>query len=221
MKIGLIADIHAQVDSLEKAFEIFERERVDQILCAGDLVERGYDGDAVVRRIQERNIPCVRGNHDEDAIENQAWWRREMDPDNVQKILKRLEAGTDSLESYLLTDSTLDYLKQLPFSLRFTFESWNILLVHGSPKSNTQYLTPSLPERIIAESVEDLDGIDILICGHSHTPMKRLVQGILVLNPGSTCYAGNPRYSNTCAVLTLPTLRYEVFSLATGNQIVI
>jgi len=38
---------------------------VDNIVCAGDLVGRGPEEDRVVQVIRERQIPTVRGNHDE------------------------------------------------------------------------------------------------------------------------------------------------------------
>lgn len=57
MKTGIISDIHAQYDSLEKALAILEREAVDEILYAGDLVEKGKDGDRVIPTLIERTPP--------------------------------------------------------------------------------------------------------------------------------------------------------------------
>jgi Icc-related predicted phosphoesterase len=58
MNIGLIADIHADYDSLKIALDILEGKAADTILCAGDLVEKGPKGDAVADLIRQRNIPC-------------------------------------------------------------------------------------------------------------------------------------------------------------------
>ncbi len=66
MDVGLISDIHGDIDALEIALDLLENHhRVDTILCAGDLVGRGPEPDRVVNLIRERNIPTVRGNHDE------------------------------------------------------------------------------------------------------------------------------------------------------------
>lgn len=37
----------------------------NEILCAGDLVGRGPGQEKVVEVIRQRNIPTVKGNHDE------------------------------------------------------------------------------------------------------------------------------------------------------------
>ncbi|HLU11256.1 MAG TPA: YfcE family phosphodiesterase [Oceanobacillus sp.] len=66
MDIGIISDIHGDYAALETALERLENfHRVNQILCAGDLVGRGPHPDRVVETFRERNIPTVRGNHDE------------------------------------------------------------------------------------------------------------------------------------------------------------
>ena len=70
MKIGLISDIHAQLARLDCAIDILQSQGVDMILCAGDLVNRGHEGDTVVERIRAVKIPTVRGNHDVIALRN-------------------------------------------------------------------------------------------------------------------------------------------------------
>lgn len=66
MDIGIISDIHGDIDALETTLDRLENHHhVDHILCAGDLVGRGPKPDRVVDIIRERRIPTVRGNHDE------------------------------------------------------------------------------------------------------------------------------------------------------------
>lgn len=66
MNIGVISDIHGDYTALEIVLDRLDnRHDVDHILCAGDLVGRGPEQNRVVDLIRERNIPTVRGNHDE------------------------------------------------------------------------------------------------------------------------------------------------------------
>lgn len=66
MNVGILSDIHGDYTALESALNRLDTyHRVDQILCAGDLVGRGPQPDKVVQLIRERGIPTVRGNHDE------------------------------------------------------------------------------------------------------------------------------------------------------------
>lgn len=70
MKLGLISDIHADIDSLQTALDRLARlHQVDEILCAGDLTGYGRDPNAVIALIRARNIPTVRGNHDSPSAE--------------------------------------------------------------------------------------------------------------------------------------------------------
>ena len=65
-RTAIIGDIHGHLPGLEAFCAIDEHECFDEILCVGDLVEYGGDDEAVVARVRERGIPCVRGNHDQD-----------------------------------------------------------------------------------------------------------------------------------------------------------
>lgn len=66
MDIGVFSDIHGDFRALQTVLDRLEHEhKVDYILCAGDLIGRGSEPDAVTEMIRERGIPAVRGNHDE------------------------------------------------------------------------------------------------------------------------------------------------------------
>ncbi len=66
MQIGIISDVHADYAALREVLHrLDKRHRVDQVLCAGDLVGRGPEPDRVVDLIREYEIPVARGNHDE------------------------------------------------------------------------------------------------------------------------------------------------------------
>jgi putative phosphoesterase len=70
MKVGIISDIHGDYQALLTTIERLDHHHhVDQILCAGDLIGRGPNPDAVVDLVREREIPTVRGNHDEWAYD--------------------------------------------------------------------------------------------------------------------------------------------------------
>ena len=62
MKMLVISDIHANVDSLHA---VWERESdADVILCAGDITDWGFHPHEVIAWLREHNAICVHGNHD-------------------------------------------------------------------------------------------------------------------------------------------------------------
>lgn len=64
-RTAIISDIHGNHAGLVAALADIDRQRCDQIVCLGDLVEGGSENEAVIETLQKRGIACVRGNHDE------------------------------------------------------------------------------------------------------------------------------------------------------------
>lgn len=64
-RTAIIADIHGNHAGLLAALEDISRQNCDRIVCLGDLVDGGPDNEAVIETLQQRDVPCVRGNHDE------------------------------------------------------------------------------------------------------------------------------------------------------------
>jgi putative phosphoesterase len=205
MKIGLLADIHADHDALCRALDILAREQVDMLLCAGDLVEKGVQGDAVVEQIRARAVPCVQGNHDQVA------------PDTQVKLHSKLAMGEAVDERNFLSAASLAFLAELPFERRYTLLGMRILLVHGSFRSNLDYLFPISPDIKFKNLARDAKA-DVIICGHTHQPMHIRASGTHFINPGAVC--GERAYgSHTCAVFNLPTLRLTVFDIVSGAPV--
>jgi putative phosphoesterase len=203
MKIGLIADIHANLTALERSLEILNLQKVDQVLCAGDLVEKGPGGDAVVDRLRMLSIPCVMGNHDFDAIGNQVWLRENAD------------LSHPAIQGKLLREETLSFLGALPRSLDFSWKSRRIVLTHGAPWSTNEYVFPTSPA-LVFERICKETRADVVVLGHTHRPMCIRINDTRIINPGAVC--GNyPDGKGSCAVLSLPECLIQIFSLEDGT----
>lgn len=200
-KIGILSDIHADLFSLTQALAVLERHQVEHILCAGDLVDRGYEGDLVVRRIEKLGIQTVMGNHDEDITLDEEDWLHPNRADYER-----------------VNEHSLRYLENLPYTLELTVEGTELMVTHGSPEDNTEYLFHNCSEYIFQAALENSAG-DVLIVGHTHTPMRIEVADYgLILNPGSVCQFAS-RDSGTCAVLTVPSCEFVVYDIDTGHVV--
>jgi putative phosphoesterase len=82
IKLGLISDIHGDIESLQAALEFLQRQQVDQIICAGDLIGKGPDENSVVSLIRDTSIACVAGNHDSE-------WKDSLSQESIE-FLKQL-----------------------------------------------------------------------------------------------------------------------------------
>jgi len=68
--------------------------------------------------------------------------------------------------------------------MRISIGDKSLLMVHGSPESEEEPLTPSTSGERLSE-LASVAGADIVIIGHSHCQFKREVDGVTFINPGS------------------------------------
>ncbi len=198
-KIGVISDIHADLGGLEHALETLKAQQVDRILCLGDLVDRGFDGDEVIELLKQADIPCVLGNHDEDMI--------------------RAEEGYLIHERWeQVSDVSLAHLKDLPYKRDLHIEGIDVCIAHGSAYSNTDYLFPDLTRERYLRALEDAAS-SVLMVGHTHQPMKICIEGRgHIFNPGSVCLHER-RDSGSCGILSLPEIEFTVLSVYSGKLV--
>ena len=64
MKIGIISDIHSNIEALEQVIKFMEKENVDKIICLGDIIGIGPKSKETLQLILNSNIDIVLGNHD-------------------------------------------------------------------------------------------------------------------------------------------------------------
>jgi len=208
MKIGVIADIHGDLKRFQAALSLLHQQGVEEILCAGDLVDKGANSDEVVALCKSENIPCVQGNHDFEGITNQVW------------IVRIANGKIQEPIAQTLKQETITYLSNMPQTLRFTWLGIKILLAHGTPTSRDTYLFPDSPANLFKRVAEEAQA-DIVIVGHTHMPLIVTVNGTCtILNPGSI-YFGFMEDASTCAVLTLPNCAFQVFDVDTGMPITV
>jgi putative phosphoesterase len=200
MKLGLISDIHGDPVALELAWSHLTVMGADRIICAGDLVGYGPFPDRVVAFMRERQVSSVRGNHDRWAIERGTGVRDEFG------------GGTPSSE-------TLDYLRDLPFDLLVAHKTTIGVVVHGSPRSDMEFVTrQSHRRRVLRQYLLDLN-CELLVVGHTHLPMWFCCPDGLVVNPGSVVSAARIDSSRTFALVDLDILEVTFHDVESGETI--
>jgi putative phosphoesterase len=201
MRLGLIADIHGDMRALETTLTRLEQLAVDQIVCLGDLVGYGSEPDAVVARMRDGGVPCIRGNHDRWAIE-----RRQI-------------LGLRGWKAADLRDDTWDFLGRLPASLRLELGGRIIELHHGSPAGDTEYVTAYKPMPPSVEQFWAQSDAGVLVLGHTHIPMIDRGPRGTVINPGAVLGVPGVQTSYTFAVLDAPSLAVRIYEVRTGREI--
>ena len=190
-RIGLISDVHSSPGMLAEALRIFADERVDDIICAGDIAGYYEDLAPTVQLLRESGCKAIIGNHD------QEWLEKSAPAENRQ---------------------VRDWLEQLPQTLELEIERLRLFVVHANPPSE-QHGGIKLRNRdgeLVEERMLDWAGqlaeydYDVLVVGHTHQVFAEKLGDMLVINPGSV------PFNHSCMILSLPDLRTETIAL--GNR---
>ncbi|QDV33556.1 metallophosphoesterase family protein [Tautonia plasticadhaerens] len=199
--LGLISDVHGDPIGLELAWAHLTVMGAGAIVCAGDLVGYGPSPDRAVAFLEGRQIPSVRGNHDRWALE-----RGPGEPDEFG-------GGTPGEE-------TLEALKRLESSLVLERGGMIVVVVHGSPRGDMEFIAPRTHPPYVLDSYLDTLGADAIVHGHTHRPMwYRSSRDRLVVNPGSIISAPVVATSRTFATLDTATRDVRFFDVESGNPV--
>lgn len=181
MKLALLGDIHGNAAALQSVLAAVTLSGVESLLITGDLVGYYFAPQDVLELLQPWHRYVVRGNHEDMLCAAQ----------NDRKFLAQVDAryGTGvriALEQ--LNGQQLDELCSLPHPLKIEIDGCRMQLCHGAPWDNDCYIYPDAQSALMERcAVQDFD---MVVLGHTHYPMRRLIGNTLVVNPGSV---GQPR----------------------------
>jgi putative phosphoesterase len=201
MNLGLISDIHADIRALEATLGRLDEMDIRRVYCAGDLVGYGSEPDAVATLLKDRGIPCISGNHDRWALE------------------RRQVLGVRGWKPADLRDETWETLHQLPISRRVQLDGVTIEIHHGSPASDTEYITSYKPWPPSVEEFWNRNSAQYLVLGHTHIPMIERGPGGTVINPGSVLGVPGIPTSYTFALLDTADHSVRIFDVRTGREV--
>jgi putative phosphoesterase len=200
-RVAVITDIHGNLPALEAVLDATESTGVDAVYCGGDLVGYGPRPDEVCTRIEKRGIPTIYGNYD------YAIGRDLADCGCAYRDQHERELGQLSVEWTLDHTSrrSKDFMRALPFDLRFELGHNRVRLVHGSPRKVNEYLFETKPARTF-ERIAAAADCDVLVFGHTHQPWTREYGGVLFVNCGSV---GKPKDGDPRAAFALLELERD------------
>lgn len=181
-KVGIISDIHSNVEALEAVLRAADAEGVREVHCLGDIVGYGASPVECVELVQTYCAAVVRGNHEEAVSQ-----RRGLD------VLPPGGADAARHNRALLSEDQLSYLASLPLKR----EVDGMTLVHATPDRPAAWrrLRSFSDVRAQFEAFET----DVCFIGHTHIPglvpermgvSRMRAQTRFVVNVGSV---GRPR----------------------------
>lgn len=193
MKVAIFSDVHGNDLALDAVLADIARHEVDAFWVIGDLVALGPAPVAAARRLQALpNATFVRGNTDRYTFAGE----RPGGAANLDALRADFEALTRYVEftsSFpwargALTEAGLfDWLAAIPLEERVVLpDGTRVLLVHAAPGTDDGpgIRATQTDDELTAIFGDDL-AADLVIVGHTHIPLDRVVNGVTLHNLGS------------------------------------
>lgn len=174
---AFISCIHGNLPALEKALADIEAQRIQSVFCLGDMIGYGPWPNEVISLLQSRNIPCIKGCWEDAVLSLKEDCGCSFDSPEEKALGEKAFAWTQRE----LNGKSHAFLKTLPKHFEGSFGAGRILLVHGSPKSPYEYLQESTHDLVLIERAASVT-CDLLVCGHTHIPFIKDVEGSLVVS---------------------------------------
>ena len=182
--LAVLSDVHGNLPALRAVLaDLAVVAPNAPVWCAGDFVGYGPWPDECVQILAARSAKAVSGNYDEKTLafpRKREKWRTSKDP-------RKFRAFEHAWEN--LSDASRDYLAGLPIEARETFNGHKVLMTHIAPDDHKKYGLHPLTSPARFESIAHSARADVIVTGHTHWPMAKVINGVLFVNAGS---AGRP-----------------------------
>lgn len=178
MRIAVVSDIHGNLPALEAVVADFARRGVDAVVNLGDSLSGPLLPRQTAQYLMAQGWTHLAGNHERQILDTAV-------APGPSDAYARSELGAAEL-AWLRTLAPRGQLGQ------------DVLLCHGTPHSDLQYLLETVEAGgVRVATPEEIDArlggetAALVVCGHSHMPRSvRSARGQLLVNPGSVGLPG-------------------------------
>jgi predicted phosphodiesterase len=151
LRIGVVSDIHGNATALEAVLKRLGEERLDHIVCLGDIVGYGAEPSRCIALVRAHCRLSIAGNHDRAAVDPRVliWFNQDA-------------AAAARWTREALTAEELSFLEGLPPEA----VDEQVRLCHGAPSNPDRYLFDAAgagPEFEVFDEV-------LALVGHTHVP---------------------------------------------------
>ena len=182
MKLGLLADIHANAHALEAVLKSAREKNVEKLLCCGDYVGYYYEPDKCIELLGDWDWIGVCGNHETMFLD----WINDR---NRNEIIIKYGSGISIAAEKLTHKATLELFEK-PEVAKLNIDNYKVMLCHGSPWGRDIYIYPDADQETVNKLFRHDPDVDVLVYGHTHHPVFWEQDNKKIINPGSV---GQPR----------------------------
>lgn len=124
-KVVVVGDVHGCIDELNLMIKLIAYNPDDtRLIFLGDLMDRGPDSAACVRRVRELGAECIMGNHEEKHLR---WHKHEMNRLATGKKNPMKPMDENDLKAHAqLSEDDLRWMALLPLKLHIGGNYWAV-----------------------------------------------------------------------------------------------
>lgn len=153
MRYGIISDIHGNLEALRVAKKALSGEKLDKVLCGGDIVGYGADPRKCIKNVKELCSDIVCGNHDAASCSLR-------DTANFNNAARKAIKWTQKK----LTGEESAFIK----GLSLVYKNKHLTLVHGTLKDPEAF--HYMLDGDAAQATFHLMKTPVTFVGHTHVP---------------------------------------------------
>jgi diadenosine tetraphosphatase ApaH/serine/threonine PP2A family protein phosphatase len=192
--IALYGGIYSNHLALAAALEDCRRRGIGRLYALGDLGAFGPHPDRVFPLLRERGVALLAGNYDDSLARGlddcQCGYTDPRDNEFARRSYAYTFAKTSAVNKA--------FLRGLPREIRVDAGGWRLLLCHGSPRRQNEFLWESTTPDHFLEKLCDGAGADVIAATHTGIKWRRsLPSGRLFVNVG---VLGRPENDGTTRV---------------------
>lgn len=177
MRLAIISDIHGNKVALDAVLDAIATEKIEHIVCLGDVAASGPQPQQVVARLKELGCPIVMGNTDASLL------HPVFTP--TDDTFRQYSQDIDLWCSQQLSDDDKVFMRTFQPTIEYPLDDNKVLLAyHGSPRSYNERIQPTTPEEQLDETFSGSHAA-IMAGGHTHMQMLRRYKDGIIMNPGS------------------------------------
>ncbi len=178
MKIAVFADIHSNIHALHAILEDIERQQPDVVVCAGDMLGIPYStGMAVWNTLLDRDIPILRGNHEEYVLKFHG-------PEPDSEIKHSIRFGPLQFIAGQYPAKCAAQLEALTFSMHIDGpDGQDVFVCHGSPLGTSRSIAGEWNAEL--EAALETRPETVIVGAHYHRRWHKRWNDKLLLLTGS------------------------------------
>ena len=183
MKIGIITDIHSNIQALNAVLNEFDKIKVDKIICCGDIIGIGINPEETVQTLIKRRdmLISVIGNHEQYLLKGL--------PNQVHDDKRKMsneEKENHKWNHSKLSEQSKRFLNKLKLFENVEIEGKRFHITHY-PINNDGTYKKYIKSPNIIENKKLFNGInaDVFLYGHTHTCSISKEGNKLYINTGT------------------------------------